>query len=163
MKAFAQGDKLQNVDQQNLNEKQIKRQKILRRYISASIVALILIVVISYFNGLFDGGDFSSATVKAKWALLKLFDIFGIVGLIYVFVAGLVFCSRHGAYDIFAFGFRQTLGHFFLSAADRAKYKSFDDYKKAQEEKRPAFAYLLWIGLALLVLAVIFRLIAQCI
>lgn len=154
---------MQSVDQQNLNEKKIKRQKILRRYISASVVALILIVVISYFSGLFDGGDFSSATIKAKWLLLKLFDIFGIVGLVYVFVAGLVFCARQGAYDIFAFGFRQTLGHFFLSAADRAKYKDFADYKKAQEEKRPAFAYLLWIGLALLVLAVIFRVISQAI
>lgn len=143
------------------DEKQVARAKKRRRYIISCGVAVLSVVLLCWIRGMFEGGEFSSARVMARWLFTNLFDVFGIVGFVYLCVGALVFCSNYGTYDIFAFGFRQTLGRFFLSEDERKKYKDLADYRKARESKRAEYIHFVWIGLACIVVSVIFYFIAQ--
>lgn len=154
-----------DLQQRNLEpdeeEKKTEQKFLLKRYLFSCSVAAVLVVAVCLINGLFSATDFPSATAKAVWVLTKLYDAFGIVGLIFVCLAGLLFCSRNGAYDMFAFGFRQTLGHFFLREEERKKYKDIHEYRAAKEKKRPEFRYLLWVGIALMAIAAVLFIIAE--
>lgn len=143
------------------DEKQAARVETRRRYIISCIVAAVLVVLICWIKGIFDGGEFSSARVKACWLFTNLFDVFGIVGFVYLCVGALVFCSNHGTYDIFTFGFRQTLGRFFINEEERKKYKDLGEYRKAKAGKRVEYIHFVWIGLGMIVLSAIFYFVAQ--
>ena len=88
------------------------------------------------------------------WTFGKIADALFVDAAFFLGAAGLLFCSRLGAYDTIAFGMRQAFGVMFKSP-ERLKYKNLYEYKQEKEKCRPEFKYLLWIGLALLALAVI--------
>lgn len=138
-----------------LREKTAKKKAVFVRYVVAISVAVAFFVIIGLIVGLFEGPKENVTTdVWFKWLLTKLVDVFFIDGAIFVCVGGLMFCDRHGAYDTIAYGVREAIGVMFRSPEKR-KYKDLYEYKKAKDANRPEFRYLLWIGLALLVPAIV--------
>lgn len=138
-----------------LREKTAKKKAVFVRYVVAISVAVAFFVIIGLIVGLFEGPKENVTTdVWFKWLLTKLVDVFFIDGAIFVCVGGLMFCDRHGAYDTIAYGVREAIGVMFRSPEKR-KYKDLYEYKKAKDANRPEFGYLLWIGLALLVPAIV--------
>lgn len=138
-----------------LREKTAKKKAVFVRYVVAISVAVAFFVIIGLIVGLFEGPKENVTTdVWFKWLLTKLVDVFFIDGAIFVCVGGLMFCDRHGAYDTIAYGVREAIGVMFRPPEKR-KYKDLYEYKKAKDANRPEFRYLLWIGLALLVPAIV--------
>ena len=102
------------------------------------------------------GGPGENVAAKdiAAWYAGKFADVFFVDSALFLGAAGLLFCDRHGAYDTIAYGVREAIGVMFRSPEKR-KYKDLYEYKKAKDANRPEFRYLLWIGLVLLVPAIV--------
>lgn len=131
-----------------------ERKMLVRRYVISVSVAVAFFFVIAYAVGLFTNTGNLGGKQLGAWVCGKISDAFFIDAAIFLGAAGLLFCSRLGAYDTIAFGMRQAFGVIFKSP-ERLKYKNLYEYKQEKEKCRPEFKYLLWIGLALLALAVI--------
>lgn len=131
-----------------------ERKMLVRRYVISVSVAVAFFFVIAYAVGLFTNTGNLGGKQLGAWVCGKISDSFFIDAAIFLGAAGLLFCSRLGAYDTIAFGLRQAFGVMF-KAPEHRKYKDLYEYKQAKNENRPEFKYLLWIGLALLALAVI--------
>lgn len=131
-----------------------ERKMLVRRYVISVSVAVAFFFVIAYAVGLFTNTGNLGGKQLCAWVCGKISDAFFIDAAIFLGAAGLLFCSRLGAYDTIAFGLRQAFGVMF-KAPEHRKYKDLYEYKQAKNENRPEFKYLLWIGLALLALAVI--------
>lgn len=131
-----------------------ERKMLVRRYVISVSVAVAFFFVIAYADGLFTNTGNLGGKQLGAWVCGKISDSFFIDAAIFLGAAGLLFCSRLGAYDTIAFGLRQAFGVMF-KAPEHRKYKDLYEYKQAKNENRPEFKYLLWIGLALLALAVI--------
>lgn len=131
-----------------------EKSVVVRRYIISIVFAIGFFVVISLALGLFAGPDETVTDSLASWVFHKLCDTFFIEAVIFLAAAGLLFCSRLGAYDAIAFGVRQAVGIMFKSP-ERMKYKDMYEYVQDKQQNRPEFKYLLWIGLVLIVLAIV--------
>ena len=131
-----------------------ERKMLVRRYVISVSVAVAFFFVIAYAVGLFTNTGNLGGKRLGAWVCGKISDACFIDAAIFLGAAGLLFCSRLGAYDTIAFGLRQAFGVMF-KAPEHRKYKDLYEYKQAKNENRPEFKYLLWIGLALLALAVI--------
>lgn len=131
-----------------------ERKMLVRRYVISVSVAVAFFFVIAYAVGLFTNTGNLGGKQLGAWVCGKISDALFIDAAIFLGAAGLLFCSRLGAYDTIAFGLRQAFGVMF-KAPEHRKYKDLYEYKQAKNENRPEFKYLLWIGLALLALAVI--------
>lgn len=131
-----------------------ERKRVICRYAVSSAVAVVFFFGIAYLMGLFTNAGNLTGNGLVAWMFGKISDAFFIDAAIFLGAAGLLFCSRLGAYDTIAFGLRQAFGVMF-KAPEHRKYKDLYEYKQAKNENRPEFKYLLWIGLALLALAVI--------
>ena len=129
-----------------------ERKMLVRRYVISVSVAVAFFFVIAYAVGLFTNTGNLGGKQLGAWVCGKISDAFFIDAAIFLGAAGLLFCSS--AYDTIAFGLRQAFGVMF-KAPEHRKYKDLYEYKQAKNENRPEFKYLLWIGLALLALAVI--------
>lgn len=131
-----------------------ERKRVICRYAVSSAVAVVFFFGIAYLMGLFTNVGNLTGNGLVAWMFGKIADALFVDAAFFLGAAGLLFCSRLGAYDTIAFGMRQAFGVIFKSP-ERLKYKNLYEYKQAKNENRPEFKYLLWIGLALLALAVI--------
>lgn len=131
-----------------------ERKMLVRRYVISVSVAVAFFFVIAYAVGLFTNTGNLGGKQLGAWVCGKIADALFVDAAFFLGAAGLLFCSRLGAYDTIAFGIRQAFGVMFKSP-ERLKYKNLYEYKQEKEKCRPEFKYLLWIGLALLALAVI--------
>lgn len=131
-----------------------ERKRVICRYAVSSAVAVVFFFGIAYLMGLFTNVGNLTGNGLVAWMFGKIADALFVDAAFFLGAAGLLFCSRLGAYDTIAFGMRQAFGVIFKSP-ERLKYKNLYEYKQAKDENRPEFKYLLWIGLALLALAVI--------
>lgn len=131
-----------------------ERKMLVRRYVISVSVAVAFFFVIAYAVGLFTNTGNLGGKQLGAWVCGKISDALFVDAAFFLGAAGLLFCSRLGAYDTIAFGMRQAFGVIFKSP-ERLKYKNLYEYKQEKEKCRPEFRYLLWIGLALLALAVI--------
>lgn len=123
-----------------------ERSSAWKRYLIASAIAIALAVLIAWAVGAFSvEGDAETVTILR---LQKWCDAFFIDGIVFLAMAGLLFCSSLGAYDTIAFGLRLAIGVMFR-APEKRKYKDLYEYKQDKAKSRPKFLYLLWIGLAL--------------
>ena len=82
---------------------------------------------------------------NTKFLLGELSTAFFVPGIFAVGFGFLIMCSNGGAYDIFAYGFRQVVRMFKKDPLDR-KYGSYAGYRKAQREKKRSFWYLVIVG-----------------
>ncbi len=121
----------------------------LKKYVIASVVALILAMLIMYWQGIFE----AETTQQIMQAIS---DGFFIVGFMY-FGFGLLFVAAHaGTLDIISYGFRSVIWLFtpFRKTRDEGGYY---EYKMKKKEKRKAVPYfLIWIGIALILISVVF-------
>lgn len=131
-----------------------ERKRVICRYAVSSAVAVVFFFGIAYLMGLFTNVGNLTGNGLVAWTFAKIADALFVDAAFFLGAAGLLFCSRLGAYDTIAFGMRQAFGVMF-KAPEHRKYKDLYEYKQAKNENRPEFKYLLWIGLALLALAVI--------
>ena len=131
-----------------------ERKRVICRYAVSSAVAVVFFFGIAYLMGLFTNVGNLTGNGLVAWTFGKIADALFVDAAIFLGAAGLLFCNRLGAYDTIAFGLRQAFGVMF-KAPEHRKYKDLYEYKQAKNENRPEFKYLLWIGLALLALAVI--------
>ena len=131
-----------------------ERKRVICRYAVSSAVAVVFFFGIAYLMGLFTNVGNLTGNGLVAWTFGKIADALFVDAAFFLGAAGLLFCSRLGAYDTIAFGMRQAFGVMF-KAPEHRKYKDLYEYKQAKNENRPEFKYLLWIGLALLALAVI--------
>lgn len=150
--------------QQNVTNNQITEDKgqkkafLLRRYLISAGIAVIFFFVIGWLQGLF--GQYDPTTdiydLSAKaWLLHKISDAFVTDGVLFICCGGLVFCSRNGAYDSLSYGVRQALGVMF-KRPENMKYKDLYEYKQSRKDVKPDFWYLIFIGLALVLVGVVF-------
>lgn len=138
-----------------LRKKTADRSSLIKRYSFSIAFAVVFFVVIAFALGLFGGpGEGVAAKDVAAWYAGKFADVFFVDSALFLGAAGLLFCDRHGAYDTIAYGVREAIGVMFRSPEKR-KYKDLYEYKKAKDANRPEFRYLLWIGLVLLVPAIV--------
>ncbi len=123
-----------------------ERSSAWKRYLISSAIAIALAVLIAWAVGAFSvESDAENVTVLR---LQKWCDAFFIDGIVFLAMAGLLFCGSLGAYDTIAFGLRMAIGVMFR-APEKRKYKDLYEYKQDKAKSRPKFLYLLWIGLVL--------------
>lgn len=96
------------------------------------------------------------AFVKTGKGLISdLCDAFFVSGAILTGVGALIFVTNGGAFDMLAFGVRK-LFDLFKKDLTKVKYRTFYDYRQAQKEKNRSFIHLLLIGVAFLLVSIVF-------
>ena len=93
---------------------------------------------------------FHSASVKDIFHILT--DAFFVPGVLIACFGVLVIATNGGTFDMLAYGVMQ----FFRKDPTNRKYKTFYDYKKAQEDKKIEFWYLIIVGAILIGISLIF-------
>ena len=96
---------------------------------------------------------FQSETVKDTFHILT--DAFFVPGVLITCFGILVVATNGGTFDMLAYGVMQFFNLFKKNPANR-KYKTFYDYKKAQEDKKLEFWYLIIDGVILIGISLIF-------
>lgn len=97
--------------------------------------------------------------VKSGQDLIKdLCDAFSVPGLIMICFGLLVFATNGGTFDMLAFGVIK-LFDLFKRDLTKVKYRTFYDYRHAQQEKKRSFWYLIIIGAAFLLVGIVFLII----
>ena len=98
----------------------------------------------------------SGTFVKSGKSLMgDLSNAFAIPGFIATFWGLLIFLTNGGAFDFLAFGFIKFFD-MFKRDLTKVKYRTYYDYRKAQEEKKYPFAFILIVGLGYLLVAAVF-------
>lgn len=87
-----------------------------------------------------------------------LCDAFSVPGIIMVCFGLLLIATNGGTFDILAYGMIRFFG-LFQKDVTKVKYRTFYEYRKAQQEKRRPFVYVLIIGGAFLLVGVAFMLV----
>lgn len=122
-------------------------KKILK-YVIAILFGLVISVLVLVSKGTF---------VQTELLIIykDLCDAFFIPGGIMVGFGLLIFVSNGGVFDMLKFGLIK-LTDLFRRDLTKVKFRTFYDYRKAQEGKSRSFFYILLSGIILCVLAVIF-------
>lgn len=119
------------------------------KYVIASAVGLVLAFAIMFWQGIFEAANVTEV-------MQAISDGFFIVGFLYLGF-GLLFVAAHaGTLDIITYGFRSVIWLFtpFRKNRDEGGYY---EYKMKKKEKRKAVPYfLIWIGIALILISVVF-------
>ena len=84
-----------------------------------------------------------------------LCDAFFIPGASFLCVGALVWASNGGAFDMLRYGAIRFVDRFRKDVINR-KYHTFYDYREAQKSKHRSFLYFFLVGLAFVVVAVVF-------
>lgn len=89
-----------------------------------------------------------------------LCDAFFIPGVIIACMGALVFASNGGTFDMLAYGVRKLFDLFKRDVLD-VKYRTFYDYRKAQQEKKRSFGFMLVVGCVFIAVAAVFLVLYQ--
>lgn len=84
-----------------------------------------------------------------------LCDAFFVPGIMIAGFGLLTFASNGGSFDIIRYGLIK-LFDLFKRDLTKVKYRSFYEYRKAQQENKRSFAFLLIVGCVFIVAAVVF-------
>ncbi len=96
------------------------------------------------------------AFVKSGQDLMKdLCDGFAVSGIVMLGFGVLVFATNGGTFDMLAYG---AIRFFNLFKRDltKVKYRTFYEYRQAQNEKKRSFLHLIIIGAGFLIVGVVF-------
>lgn len=80
-----------------------------------------------------------------------LSDAFFVTGAVLFGVAGMLFITRQGTFDVLGYGVKRLVDQF--THHDDPEYKNAGDYSLAKQEKRRGARFPYWIYLALCLLA----------
>ena len=84
-----------------------------------------------------------------------LSDAFFVPGIVMLCFGVLVFATNGGTFDMLAFGVIKMFD-LFKKDLTKVKYRTFYDYRKAQNEKKRSFLHLIIIGAGFLIVGVVF-------
>lgn len=117
-----------------------------------------LIPVLVCVAGVFAVLGIKGSFVKSGQPLIgDLCDAFFVPGVLMLCFGLLVFATNDGAFDMLAFGIIK-LFDLFRRDLTKVKYRTFYDYRKAQEGRKRPYIYLMIIGGAFVLAAVAFLL-----
>ena len=117
------------------------------KYLIPSLLCAVVVILILVARGAF---------VKSGKALMQdLSDAFTVPGMIMLGFGLLVFVTNGGAFDMLAFGCIK-LFDLFKRDLTKVKYRTFYDYRRAQEEKQHTYIHFVIVGAGFVLLAIIF-------
>ena len=118
------------------------------KYLVTFTLGLLLAFIIVVLKDIFH-----STSVKDTFHILT--DAFFVPGVLIACFGVLVIATNGGTFDMLAYGVMQFFNLFRKDPTNR-KYKTFYDYKKAQEDKQIDFWYLIIVGAILIGISLIF-------
>ena len=125
-----------------------KSKKILWTYLITVGIGLLIALLVLIIRSTF-------TQTAAMIIYQDLCDAFFIPGASFLCFGALVWASNGGAFDMLKYGAIRFVDRFRKDVVNR-KYHTFFDYREAQKSKHKSFLYFLLVGLAFVVLAVVF-------
>lgn len=119
-------------------------KKVLKYLIPILICAIIVVVILAARGSFVKSG---------KGLIVDLCDAFSASGAILTGIGVLVFATNGGAFDMLAFGVIK-LFDLFKKDLTKVKYRTFYDYRQAQNEKKRSFLHLIFVGLGFLLVGI---------
>lgn len=121
-------------------------------YIIPCLLCTAVVIVILVGRGAF---------VKSGQELMRdLSDAFSVPGIVTLCFGLLVISTNGGTFDMLSFGVRK-LFDLFKKDLTKVKYRTFYDYRKAQQEKKRSFWHFIIIGAAFTAVGIAFVLIYE--
>ena len=108
------------------------------KYLITTAVLAVFTVLVAWARGAFVETD-------QKELLGQLSDAFFVPGILAVCFGLLIVASNGGAFDILSYGVKSLFRLFKKDPLDR-KYGGFYEYRKARQEKKRSFWYLVIVG-----------------
>ena len=108
------------------------------KYVITFAVLAVFTVLVAWVRGAF-------ISASQKELLGKLSDAFFVPGILAVCFGLLIVASNGGTFDMLAYGVRTLFRLFRKDPKDR-KYGGFYEYRKARQEKKRTFWYLVIVG-----------------
>lgn len=121
------------------------------KYLIPITLGLVVTLWVIIGKGIFQSND-------PKTIIHILSDAFIVPGVCITGIGLLIFVSNEGVFDIIIYGVGQFVKMFSSNPAKR-KYKDFNEYREVKRSSKLTFGYLVLIGLAFLVIALIFAII----
>ena len=119
-----------------------------KTYFITSIVAIIMIVVISVIQGVFEAEDL-------QMVVRRISDGCFITGVLFTGLGLLIYALNEGIFNGIAFGLK-TLGRTFTAHKDeKIREENFYEYNARLQEKKKSFLHLVIVGVVVIVLSVI--------
>jgi hypothetical protein len=122
----------------------------MKKYIITSTIGLVIAILIALSKDVFGQSELKNVHHI-------LCDAFFVSGTCITCYGLLVFSSNEGTFDMLVYGVKKFVG-LFKDKTYTEKHKTFYDYKQALGEKKISFAYLIYVGLALIGISMIFLL-----
>lgn len=120
--------------------------KILITAVIASVMAFLVMLARNIF------------AVTETYEIMKaLCDGFFVAGILVLSFGLLVVASNGGTFDMVKYGVF-SLFAVFMKDVTKRKYRTFYDYRKAMQENKRSFSYLIIVGVAFMIIAVVFLL-----
>ena len=120
----------------------------MKKYLITTAVGLVFAALICFSKDIF-------AQTKPQTVFHILCDAFFVPGVCITCYGLLVFSSNEGTFDMLIYGTKKFFS-LFKKDMSKEKHKTFYEYQQAQHEKKVSFAYLLYVGLAFIVVSLIF-------
>ena len=121
------------------------------RYLITIFVLAVFTVLVAWARGVFSAAD-------EKELFRYLSDAFAVPGILAVCFGLLIIVSNGGAFDIFAYSLRVFFRLFTRDPIER-KYGGYYEYRKAKQENKRTFWYLVIVGAVYLLIGVVFMLV----
>jgi len=123
--------------------------KTFKKYLITSILAVVIAFLIALFRGVFEKDNTSDI-------LHILIDATFIVSVLFVGFGLLIFSANEGTFDMLSYGMTSFISLFKKDRDNYLKYKTYVDYKVAKADKKHGFAHIVFIGLAMFMVCLIF-------
>ena len=132
-------------------------RKILLRYGMTTAVAAAVTLLLIYLFGFGEASD-----IADKHRILS--DSFTIPGVILIMLTILAWIASEGIFDGISYAFRQA-GAQLIPFLGLVPYENFYDYKEKKKKERKArgYSFLLFVGIAFLIIGVIFVILYKCV
>ena len=116
-------------------------------YVIAAGVLAVLTLLCGWLFGGYVGGN--AKELVGDWS-----SSFAVPGVVCLGTGLLIWCGNEGAFDMLSYGIKSLFRLFRKDVRDR-KYGGFYEYRKAREEKKKPFLYMVVVGGAYTLVGVI--------
>ena len=117
-------------------------------YIITAVIGVIIFIIIICVKNIWDAGE-------AYVVMQILSDAFLVPGVLLAGLGLIIFASNGGVFDMLAYGI-MTIFWTLQRDPTKRRYKDFYEYREAQKGKKRGMAFMLIVGSAFILLAIIF-------
>ncbi len=117
------------------------------QYLIVSVISLAIVFCVLLMQNAF--------THSGDLLLKDLCNAFFVPGVLVLGLGLLVWSTNGGTFDMLAFGVIK-LFDLFKKDLTKVKYRTFYDYRKAQQEKERSFSAYVVVGVVLIVISIVF-------